>query len=161
MKIQNPSLWRAGILVSLFLFAFSLRADPIEIPERSVVPEIAMLTGVSILLEAICIWLLLRRFQKPRLFILWIMGMHLITYPAFMGLLWLLQDMRPALAAGIGEGIVVLVEGSLIHLICRFVPSAKSNRPPASLLRCLLASLAGNAVSAAVFPILLKIHDRL
>ena len=33
--------------------------------------------------------------------------------------------MRPAFAVGIGEGLVVLVEGTLIYLICRFIPPAK------------------------------------
>ena len=31
-----------------------------------------------------------------------LIGMHLLTYPAFLSLLWLLQDMRPAFAVASG-----------------------------------------------------------
>jgi 1,4-dihydroxy-2-naphthoate octaprenyltransferase len=68
--------------------------------------------------------------------------------------------MRPAFAVGIGEGLVVVVEGILIYLICRFVPSAKSDLVSPSIFKCLLASLIGNIVSASAFPILLAIYDR-
>jgi hypothetical protein len=158
MKSHNLScIQRLMILAALFLFAFSGRADPISIPERSITPQITILIAFSIFLEAICILLLLRRSQKPRFFILWLVGMHVVTYPAFLGLLRLLQDMRPSYAAGIGEGLVVLVEGTLIYLICRFIPSASSDGPKPSILKCLFASLVGNAVSAAAFPVLMFI----
>ena len=58
-----------------------------------------------------------------------------------------------------GEGLVVLSEGVFIYLICRFAPSAKTGLLLASPFRCLLASLAGNARSVAVFPILLALSD--
>jgi hypothetical protein len=111
-------------------------------------------------LEVVCILLVLRRSQKPRFFILWLIGIHLFTYPAFLGFLWLEQNMRPAFAAGIGEGLVVLAEGTLIYLICRFIPSAKSDLAIPSIFKCLLASLIGNILSAAAFPVLIAIHDR-
>jgi hypothetical protein len=151
-------IWRLGFFTAMFLFIFSARADPISISEKSVTPEISFLIGFAILLEAICILFLLRRFQKPRFFILWILGLHLITYPAFLGFLWLLQNMRPAFAVALGEGLIVIIEGTLIYLICRFVPN-KQNFPTASLSRCWLASLAGNACSLIAFPLLMDFYD--
>jgi hypothetical protein len=56
--------------------------------------------------------------------------------------------------------LVVVVEGTLIYLICRFVPSAKSDLASPSIFKCLLASLIGNIISAAAFPVLIVIHDR-
>ena len=159
MKMQNPSyIRRLGVMAAMFLFTFLLQANPISIPEKSVTPEITFLIGFSILLEAVCILFLLRRFRKPHLFILWILGLHLITYPAFLGLLWLFQDMRPDFAVAFGESVVVVGEGILIYLICSFVPT-KQNFPKASLFRCWLVSLAGNACSLIAFPFLTKLCD--
>jgi len=153
MKTQ-PDIRRLGFLALIFLSVFSASADPIELP------EITILISLAIFLEAVCILLILRRSQKPRFFILWLIGIHLFTYPAFLGFLWLEQNMRPAFAAGIGEGLVMLVEGILIYLICRFIPSAKSDLTAPSIIKCLLASLIGNIISAAAFPVLIAIHDR-
>jgi hypothetical protein len=55
---------------------------------------------------------------------------------------------------------VVVVEGTLIYLICRFIPSAKSDLAIPSIFKCLLASLIGNVLSASAFPVLLAIYDR-
>jgi hypothetical protein len=157
--MQNSShVRRLGVLAAMFFFTFSLQADPISIPEKPLTPEIAFLICFSILLEATCILLLLRRFRKPRLFILWILGLHLITYPAFLGFLWWFQDMRPAFAVMFGEGLIVIIEGTLIYLICRYVPT-KQNLPTALLVRCWLASLAGNACSLIAFPLLMNLYD--
>jgi hypothetical protein len=150
---------RLGILAAMFLFAHSLQADPISIPEKSLTPEITFLTGFAILLEAVCILFLLRRFQKPRFFILWILGLHLMTYPAFLGFLWWLQDMRPAFAVALGEGLIVIIEGTLIYLICRFVPPSEPNFSKSSLARCWLASMLGNACSLIAFPLLLNLYN--
>jgi hypothetical protein len=157
MKKTNHIRW-IGFLAAIFC-SFSAQADPISIPEKSLTPEITFLISFSILLEAVCILFLLRRFQKPRFFILWILGLHLITYPAFLSFLWLAQDMRPASAIASGESLVVLVEGFLIYLICRFVPPPKENLPRASLIRCWLASLVGNACSLIAFPLLTNLYD--
>jgi hypothetical protein len=157
MKKQNP-FRRVGIFIGLFLCAFSSLADPISIPEKPLTPEITFLISFSILLEATCILFLLRHFRKPHLFILWLLGLHLITYPAFLGFLWLFQDMRPALAVASGEGLVVVIEGTLIYWICRCVPT-KQNLPMASLLRCWMASLAGNACSLIAFPLLMALYQ--
>ena len=159
MKIQNPSyIRRLGVLAAILFCSFCAHADPISIPEKSVTPEITFLIGFSILLEAACILFLLRRFRKPRLFVLWILGLHLITYPAFLGILWEFQDMRPAFAAALGEALIVIIEGTLIYLICRHVPT-KPNLPIASLIRCWLVSLAGNACSLIAFPLLMRLYD--
>jgi hypothetical protein len=150
---------RLGILMAMFLCGFQAQADPIELPEKSLTPEIAFLIGLSIFVEAVCILFLLRRFQKPCFFIVWILGLHLITYPAFLGFLWFAQDMRPALAVAAGESLIVLVEGFLIYLICRFVPPSKPNLSKTSLVRCWLASLIGNTSSLIAFPFLTGFYD--
>src|ERR1700677_88861 len=159
MKTQSY-IRRLGFLAAIFLSVVSASADPIELPEKPITPEITFLISVAILLEIICILFVLWCSQKPRFFILWLIGIHLFTYPAFLGFLWLEQNMRPAFAAGIGEGLVMLVEGILIYLICRFIPSAKSDLTAPSIIKCLLASLIGNIISAAAFPVLIAIHDR-
>src|SRR5271166_6549972 len=82
---------------------------------KSITPEISFLISFAILVEVICVWFILRRSLRPRFFVLWLIGMHLITYPAFLGLLWVLQAMRPAFAVAIGEGLVVVVEGLIIY----------------------------------------------
>lgn len=157
MKTKNY-IHRIGFLAAMFFCSFSAQADPISIPEKPLTPEITFLISFSILLEATCILLLLRHFRKPRLFVLWILGLHLITYPVFLGLLWQFQDMRPAFAVALGEGLIVLIEGTLIYLICRHVP-ATHNLPTASIFRCWLASLAGNACSLIAFPLLMNFYD--
>jgi hypothetical protein len=158
MKTPVNSICRIGFLAAMFLCVLSAQANPISIPEKSVKPEIAFLITFSILLEATCILLLLRHWRRPRFFIIWIIGIHLLTYPAFLSFLWLLQDMRPALAVAFGESLVVLVEGILIYLICRYVPTRQSF-PTASLFRCWLVSLAGNACSVIAFPFLTHLYD--
>jgi hypothetical protein len=48
---------------------------------------------------------------------------------------------------------MVLIEGGVIYLLCRFAPSAKSQLPSPSVSRSLLASLAGNLLSLAAYPL--------
>lgn len=155
----SAGIHRLILLSAAFLPAMTACADPIELPEKPITPEITFLISFAILLEAACILLVLRRSRKPRFFILWLLGVHLFTYPAFLGFLWLEQNIRPALAAGIGEGLVVLTEGALIYLICRFVPPSKPELGASSITKCLLASLIGNIVSAAAFPVLLTAYE--
>ena len=161
MKIPNTSTLklRFGIMAAMFFATSSLQANPISLPEKPVTPEITFLIVVSILLEAICWVFLLRRFRKPRLFILWILGMHLLTFPAFLGLLRYLDTMRPAIAVALGEGLVVLVEGYFVFLICSCIRSSVQIAPTPSLVRCWLVSLTGNVCSAAAFPLLKVAHD--
>ena len=156
----SNSTLRLGFVTAIFFVALSLRANPIALPERPVTPEITFLLTCAILLEVICVWFLLRYSRKPRFFALWLIGMNLVTYPAFVGLLRMLDDLRPALAVLIGEALVVVVEGAVIYLICRLVRPAKSELPAPSAVRCWMASLIGNACSAAAFPLMLWIYDR-
>ena len=159
MRLQKTGCIRwLGFMSGLFLCPFYSQANPISIPEKPLTPEITFLVSFSILLEATCILLLLRRFRKPRFFIFWILGLHLFTYPAFLGFLWLVQDLRPALAVAYGEGLVVVLEGTLIYWICRLGP-AKQSLPTASLFRCWLVSLVGNACSLIAFPLLMNLYD--
>ncbi len=160
MKTSNTSGIRwLIILAALFLFTFSASADPIELPQQPLTPEITFLISFAILLEAAGIWILLRKFRKPRGFILWILGLHLITYPTFLGLIWLFQDMRPAFAVALGESLIVILEGTLIYLVCRYVPARNKQLPAVSLIRSWLASLAGNACSLIAFPLLINLAD--
>ena len=145
-----------GFLAVLLLSAVSLKADPIN-PASSPIFEFGTITSITlaILAEAGCIMLLLRRWRTPRLFLLWLMAMHLVTYPIFLGLLWLSSGKPPVLSVGVGEGLIVLIEGGLIYLMCRYVPSAKLELPLASLSKSLLASLVGNICSAVAFPLVM------
>ena len=97
---------------------------------KSITPEISFLISFAILVEVICVWFILRRSLRPRFFVLWLIGMHLITYPAFLGLLWVLQAMRPAFAVAIGEGLVVVVEGLIIYGICWSAGSGQFHTSP-------------------------------
>src|ERR1039457_5167541 len=158
MKTQDH-IRRLACLAAAFLPIASASANPIELPEKSITPEISLVIGIAILLEVICIWLVLRRARRPRFFVLWLAGMHLITYPAFLGVLWMLQDIRPALAVAVGEGLVVVVEGIIIYLICRYVVPAKPEIEAPSMAKCWLASLTGNVCSAGAFPILVALYE--
>jgi hypothetical protein len=80
--------------------------------------------------------------------------MHLVTYPLFLALVWLGIHLQPVLAVTIGEGVIVVIEGSLIYLMCRYAPSAKAQQTAPSIFKSIFASLAGNACSAAAFPLL-------
>ena len=160
MKTSNTSTLklRLGFMAAMFFATLSLQANPISLPEKPVTPEITFLIVTSILLEAVCWVFLLRRFRKPRFFILWILGLHLFTFPAFLGLLRYLDTMRPVMAVALGEGLVVLGEGYLIFLICSCIRSSVQNAPAPSLVRCWLVSLAGNICSAVAFPLLMILH---
>jgi hypothetical protein len=154
--IRHGRIRRPGFFAVLLFSTVSLKANPISVTENPVfqIGTILTITG-AILAEAICVRLLLRRWRTPRLFILWLMGMHLLTYPGFLGLLWLFDGLHPVLAVAMGEGLIVLVEGGLIYLMCRFVPSAKPELPLPSISKSLVASLAGNICSAVVIPLVM------
>jgi hypothetical protein len=161
MKNLSPqnSIFRLGFIAMLLSAAFSARANPIPLPEKPVTPEISFLIPASILLEAICWVFLLRRFRRPRFLILWILGMHLLTFPMFLGVLKFLDTLRPVTAVMLGEMLVVLVEGYFVFLICNYFHSSKRVAPSPSLVRCWLVSLAGNICSAAAFPVMAHVHD--
>ena len=144
-----------GWLAALVFSAVSVQANPIVAGSNSFYAfgTIFAITG-AILVEGVCVLLLLRRARTPRFFILWLMIMHLITYPIFLGMVWLSAGMRPELAVGFGEGMIVLIEGCLIYYLCRWLPSAKTALPSPSVGKVLLASLIGNICSVAAFPLL-------
>jgi hypothetical protein len=153
---QRGNVCRLIPAVLLLLAATPLLADPIvdfhEEPLSQ--PKTIFAVTVAIFIEAICVFLLLRRWRTPRLFIAWIMGMHLVTYPLFWVLVWLGINLHPGLAVGLAEGAIVVIEGGLIYLMCRYAPTANAQHSPPSALRSVLASLAGNACSAVAFPVL-------
>lgn len=156
MKTRATSVSTAkfgAVLVMLFC-AFRALANPIPLPEKPVTGPLTLAVTVAILIEAFCWALCLRRFRRPRLFILWILGMHLITFPAFVGLLHFLDSLRPAVAVTLGESFVVICEGLLVFLACNYLGRTSQYASPPSLSRCWLVSLVSNACSALVFPLL-------
>lgn len=160
MKVKSDpaDYLRPLVILAVVIFpVVSAQANPIEVPEKSIVPEISFLIGLAILIEVICVWFILRRSRRPRFFILWLLGMHLITYPSFMGLLWVLQAMRPAFAVAIGEGMVVVVEGLIIYAMCWLLAPTASTLPRPPLAKCWLASFVGNVCSAVAFPVLFAV----
>jgi hypothetical protein len=105
-------------------------------------------------LEAACVALWLRKSRTPRFFVFWLMVMHLLTYPVFLGLLWLAVNMKAGTAVMTGEAIIVLLEGVLIYSLCRWLPSRKEAMPSPSVFKTLAASLAGNICSFVAFPLI-------
>ncbi|MGP8020924.1 MAG: hypothetical protein ACLPRE_08055 [Limisphaerales bacterium] len=157
--MRNSGARRIGFLAVLLLSAVSLKADPVAIGEGPPRPEAVIPIILAVLMEAICIQLMLRRWRRPALFILWLMGMHLLTYPLFLWVLWLSWGLHPALGVTMGEGAIVLVEGGLIYLLCRFISSAKSELPVPSIAKCLFASVIGNICSAVAFPLMIWLYQ--
>ena len=157
-NLRDGCFHRLGFMAMLMLSLISMKADPISVGENPLEHTVFIPITLAVLLEAICIGLILRCSRRPRFFILWLMGMHLLTYPLFLGWLWLSYGTHPAFALALGEGLIVLIEGSLIYLICRFCSSAKSELPVPSISKSLLASLIGNACSAAAFPLLMMLY---
>lgn len=148
-------------LLFCLLSAPTLRADPIDIGDLSTAQPSTILTILgAILLEAICINFMLRKRRKPRFLIGWLMGVHLLTYPFFVAFVWCLRSWHPFVSAGVGEAIIIVVEGLGIYLICRFVPS-KSDKPRATILFSIFASLIGNIVSMVAFPLLLLLFQKM
>ena len=164
--MSTPIYLRRFVILAASLFcAFSAQANPIAAPISwtTEIPQI----GIAIFFEAVCVMLILRRFRTPRLFILWIFGMHILTYPLFiflvLGISWLnhflylVWFLRGALSGlsglVIAEGLIIVLEGSLIYLMCRFMPSPAATFPVPSIRQCWVASLAGNICSiiASVF----------
>ena len=129
--------------------------------------------GISIFVEAVCVVLLLRRSRTPRLFILWILGMHMLTYPIFLFLCFgisslpdtsyfvlLLKSAFGGMSGlAVAEGLIILLEGSLIYLMCRFLPSPTALFPVPSIRQCCVASFLGNLCSIIVSLILLATYS--
>jgi hypothetical protein len=165
-------LRRFVILAALFLCAFSAHANPRATPPTGWTIEIPQI-GIAIFFEAVCVMLILRRFRTPRLFILWIFGMHIFTYPLFVFLLlgiervahflylvWFLRLALSGLSSFlVAEGLIIVLEGSLIHLMCRFLPSPAATLAVPSIRQCCVASLAGNICSIVAYAFLAALFD--
>jgi len=182
MRLQaRRGLLAFAILAVLLSSACAVHADPIVYGEYSDLfyatrtPNwiSGFWTGLpviclSILLESIFIVFLLRKFQGPRHFIFWVLGMHVLTWPMFQscfisldmltrsiylelaGLIyWNFPSYQSvsALDLGYAEIAIVAIEGGVIYLMCRYLSPKPATRPLAWLGRCMLVSLAGNAVS--------------
>ena len=144
-----------GLILAITLCAGSSRANPMAIgpgPIYEPVTLAAILGAIG--LEAACVALWLRQSRTPRWFVVWLMAMHLLTYPVFLGLLWLAVNLKPGMAVLTGEAIIVLLEGALIYSLCRWLPSRKAALPPPSVFKTILASLAGNICSFVAFPLI-------
>jgi hypothetical protein len=152
---------KVGILLGFLFSALPALANPIPLPEKPVTGPLTFAVTAAIFIEAICWVLCLRRFRKPRLFILWILGMHLITFPAFVGLLHFLDTLRPAAAVVLGETFVVISEGFLVFLACNFLARASKDASPPGLMWCWVVSVISNACSMIAFPLLTAAGDRL
>jgi hypothetical protein len=164
-------LRRFAFVAAVFVFVFSAHADPLPVPAP--VPmswtENTLLVGIPIFLEAVCIVLLLHRFRTPRFFIIWVLVMHIVTYPLFRVMLlefghlhiyrhlvytltFLISPRSPNIVSfyvniALPEVLITLIEGSLIYLMCRFVSSRAVIFPTPSIRRCWVVSLAGNICS--------------
>jgi len=143
------------LILALTFCAFSARANPTsEGPGPIYEPKTLAAIFGAIGLEAACVALWLRKWRTPRFFVLWLMAMHLLTYPVFLGLLWLAVNMKPGMAVVTGEAIIVLLEGALIFSLCRWLPSRKEALPSPSAFKTVTASLAGNICSFVAFPLI-------
>ena len=106
-RTLNHWLRSFGFLAALFCFAPGLYAGPVIFPGRSQNSVLAVYVAVAIFLEAVCVAWLLRKFHRPRFFILWVLGTHLLTFPAFLGFVWLLQPLFQDFTITLAEGLVV------------------------------------------------------
>jgi hypothetical protein len=159
MKMLFPQtlkryLCSLGILVLLFGFASSLHAGPSLFPGRVQNHVLAVYVVAALVLEAVLAAWLLRRFRHPRLFALWILGTHGLTFPVFLFAVWLLQPLFRDFTIALAEGMVILAEGWLVCQICRRAPSPAHLAPPA-VGECWYVALIANAGSLAVFWLLL------
>ena len=153
-RTLNRCLRSLGFLAALFCFTPCLYAAPVIFPGRAQNSVLALYAAAALFVDAVCVARLLRKFHRPPFFIFWVLGTHLLTFPAFLGVVWLLQPLLRDLTIAVAEGLVVLAEGWLIYQICRR-PSSLAHRPLPSAGECWFAALIGNACSLAVFWLLL------
>lgn len=154
---RNALLRRTGCVAVLFLSITSLHANPIAETPDIFEYFIFVPVTLAIFVEVFCVSLILKRGRHPRLFVLWLMGMHLVTYPLFLFLLWLGYGLHPVGAVALGEGIIILVEGGFIYLMCRYLPAAGIEGATPTITKTILASLIGNLCSMVAYPIILMV----
>jgi hypothetical protein len=154
-RLRNAFVFLALLLLS----AFTANANPVEIGDEpgpifvfGMISAITVAILAAILAEAVCVTIILRKSRTPRFFILWLMGMHLVSYPIFLGLMALGRGISGITLLIMDEGLIVFLEGALIHVMCRMAPSRVESQPVPSPSKALLASFLGNICSAVVFP---------
>ncbi len=153
-RTLNHRLRSFGFLAVLFCFIPSLHASPVIFSGKAQNSVVAVYVGIALFVEALCVAWLLRKFHRPRYFILWVLGTHLLTFPMFLGVIWLLQPWLQYFTIALAAGLVVLAEGKLIYQICRH-PASLAHLPLPSLGDCWFVALIGNACSLLAFWILL------
>jgi hypothetical protein len=143
-----------GVLLALFSLTPSLYAGPVIFPGRAQNNVLAGYVLAALVLEAVCAAWMLRAYRHPRFFALWIFGTHLLTFPLFLGAVWLLQPAFQDFTIALAEGLVVLAEGWLVCQICRRAPSPTHLAPP-PVRECWFVALIANACSLLAFWLLL------
>ena len=153
-RTQKHLLCLFGFLAALFFFTPSVHANPVIFPGKVQNSVLVVYAGAALFLEAVCVAWLLRKFHRPRFFILWVLGTHLLTFPAFLGVIWLLQPWLRYFTIALAAGFVVLAEGKLIYKICRR-PASLAHLPLPSQGDCWFVALISNACSLLAFWLLL------
>lgn len=153
-RALNRRLRSFGFLAVWLCFNPSLYAGPVIFPGKVANSVLAVYAGVALILEAACVSWLLRKFHRPQFFVLWVLGTHLLTFPAFLGVIWLLQPWLRYFTIALAAGMVVLAEGKLIYQICRR-PASLAHLPLPSVGDCWFVALISNACSLLVFWLLL------
>jgi len=129
-------------------------ANPIAIQSPSTGMR-SILIAVAIVLEIVVAMAILRRFRTPRAFFLWLVAMHVATFPLFVIIAMQLTDaLGPLGSVSVGELVVVLCEAGIIYWLCRRIPESPGLPPLASIPRVGAASIAGNLTSIIAFAVL-------
>lgn len=153
-RTLNHLLRSLGFLAGWFGLVPSLHAGPAIFPGRIQNHVLAVYLAVALFLEAVCAAWLLRRVRHPRFFVLWILGTHLLTFPVFLGAVWLLQPAFRDFTVALAEALVILGEGWLVFKICRRTAFPVHLTPP-TLGECWYVALIANACSLLAFWLLL------
>lgn len=128
--------------------------------------------AVTVLLASATIFLMFHNSRKPRLFILWIIGLHTLVMSAI-GLVLISyvlyseeagqseaqRDLRFDSVVATCMGIGILIEGSLLSLVCRLRSSVGGTLPLPSVFKSCIAALIGSAFSIASFIIVCRLFD--
>ncbi len=134
---------RIGALGATLLLASEARANPVYIGS----PLPATTASITaIVAEVVVAGLVLRAFRRQtRSFLAMAIGMHLITYPAFLGLCVLFgRSMNAEASVASGEAVVVVVESIGYLVYCR------KTKLESGFARCVVAAAAGNLTSFVV-----------
>jgi hypothetical protein len=130
----------------------------------TLVSEVIGPVAIAVLLASVTIFLILYNSRRPRLFILWIIGLHTLIFSA-LGLIFISgvlysetvpesaaqRDLQFDLMLGICLGFGILIEGALLYLVCRLRSSSRTTLAAPSIIRSLFAALMGNALAFGSF----------